>query len=307
MKELLTPKQVARAIGVSESSVKRWCDRGTIATERTPGGHRRLRTNSVLGFLRESGYQIVHPEILGLPASTGQTEWTIDRARHSLRDALTAGNELVCRQIVLDVLLSPQPVSVICDQVIAGAFSDIGDLWSCGDLEIYQERRACEISIHILHELRMAVAIPQGNSPTAIGASLDGDQYTLPVTMAELVLRDCGWNASSLGNGLPFSTLKAAVQHTRPNLLWVCVSWIRDEQVFVSHALELFEVAKANGAAFVVGGRALVESIRKQIKYTTYCDSMSQLEDFARTLGAAHLGSQVATQTNRRTPESITR
>lgn len=291
MKELLTPKQVARAIGVSESSVKRWCDRGIITTERTAGGHRRLRVNSVLSFLRENGHQIVHPEILGLPASTGQTEWTIDRARNALRDALMAGDEQVCRQIVMDVLLSPQSVSLICDQVIAGAFVDIGDLWNCGQLEIYQERRACEISILILHELRRAVVIPQENRPTAIGASLDGDQYSLPLIMSELVLRDCGWNASSLGNGLPFSTLRTAVEQTQPKILWVCVSWIRDEATFITNMLELYDVTKNNGAAFVIGGRVLVESIRKQIKYTTHCDTMGQLEDFARTLGAAYLGS----------------
>jgi predicted site-specific integrase-resolvase len=29
---LLTPKQVARAIGVSESSLKRWCDKGVLPT-----------------------------------------------------------------------------------------------------------------------------------------------------------------------------------------------------------------------------------------------------------------------------------
>ncbi len=42
MKQLLTPKQVARAIQVSESSIKRWCDRGTIPAEYTAGGHRRI-------------------------------------------------------------------------------------------------------------------------------------------------------------------------------------------------------------------------------------------------------------------------
>ena len=290
LKELLTPKQVARAIGVSESSLKRWCDRGLIATERTAGGHRRLRANSVVAFLREHGHQIVHPEVLGLPASTGRTEWTVDRARRGLRDALVAGNEQVCRQIVLDVYFSPHPVSVICDQVIAGAFHDIGDLWSCGDVEVYQERRACEISVRILHELRMVVENTDREAPIAIGATLDGDQYTLPVTMAELVLRDCGWNATSLGNSLPFSTLKAAVGHTRPQMLWISVSWIQDESKFVNQANDLFAVARDHGSAFAVGGQGLTESIRKQMKYTVHCDTMADLENFARTLAEAHVG-----------------
>jgi excisionase family DNA binding protein len=65
MKELITPKQVARAIGVSESSLKRWCDRGLIPTVRTAGGHRRLPISGVLSYLRETGHEMVRPELLG--------------------------------------------------------------------------------------------------------------------------------------------------------------------------------------------------------------------------------------------------
>ncbi|REJ93532.1 MAG: helix-turn-helix domain-containing protein [Planctomycetota bacterium] len=50
MNDLLTPKQVARAISVSESSIKRWCDRGAIATQYTPGGHRRIPLSGLLEF-----------------------------------------------------------------------------------------------------------------------------------------------------------------------------------------------------------------------------------------------------------------
>ncbi|OYW17913.1 MAG: hypothetical protein B7Z55_11620, partial [Planctomycetales bacterium 12-60-4] len=66
-RELLTPKQVAVAIGVSESSLKRWCDRGILPTVRTAGGHRRIPTSGVLKFLQQSGHPLVQPEVLGLP------------------------------------------------------------------------------------------------------------------------------------------------------------------------------------------------------------------------------------------------
>ena len=38
MNELVSPKQVAHAMGVSESSLKRWCDQGLIPTVRTAAG-----------------------------------------------------------------------------------------------------------------------------------------------------------------------------------------------------------------------------------------------------------------------------
>ena len=36
--------------------------------------------------------------------------------------------------------------------------------------------------------------------------------------------------------------------------------------------------------AFVVGGRALTETIRQQMKFAAYCDNMQHFESFAQTL-----------------------
>ena len=71
MNEFVTPKQVARAIQVSESSVKRWCDKGVIPTQKTAGGHRRIQLAGLVRFLRESGQVLARPEVIGLPATTG--------------------------------------------------------------------------------------------------------------------------------------------------------------------------------------------------------------------------------------------
>ena len=65
--KLVSPKQVARAIGVSESSLKRWCDRGLIKTVKTAGGHRKMEIGEVLAFIRENDHALVAPELLGLP------------------------------------------------------------------------------------------------------------------------------------------------------------------------------------------------------------------------------------------------
>ena len=152
--DLVSPKQVARAIGVSESSLKRWCDQGLIKTVRTAGGHRKMAIAEVLRYVREQDHKLVSPEILGLPPVSEHASTGLTHGGPRLVDALLVGDELLARQIVFDLYLAKHSLSVIFDEVIAAAFREIGDRWACHDAEVYQERRACDIALRILFDLR---------------------------------------------------------------------------------------------------------------------------------------------------------
>ena len=233
MKSLLSPKQVGRALNVSESSVKRWCDKGLIPTQYTAGGHRRIVMSDLVAFLRGSKHELVQPEALGLPATTGQTVRVVQRALEQITEALLAGDDDRCRQIIVNLYLAEHSVSVICDDVLAAAFRQIGDRWACGLAEIYQERRGCEIALRILHELRSLLPPPAADAQVAIGCTASGDQYSLGTTMAELVLRDARWNAISVGDNLPFATISAAIREYRPALFWLSCSQIENDSDFL--------------------------------------------------------------------------
>ncbi|MCA9122945.1 MAG: cobalamin B12-binding domain-containing protein [Planctomycetaceae bacterium] len=286
MRDLVTPKQLARAIDVSESSVKRWCDQGVIDTQYTAGGHRRISIAGVLEFIRRGKYELVHPEALDLPPTSGQTVRVVQRAREQLTAALIAGNERLCRQIAIDLYLAEHSLSVICDDVFAAAFQQIGERWACGEAEVYQERRGCEITLRVLHELRSILPQLPDSAPLAIGGAASGDQYSLGTTMAELVLRDAKWNAVSLGDNLPFETISAAIRTHRPKLFWLSCSYIVEQKEFLASYSELYEEYGMD-VAFVVGGFALTDEIRRQMKYSAFCDNMQHLEGFAQTLLSA--------------------
>ena len=283
MRDIVSPKQAARAIDVSESSVKRWCDKGVIHTEYTAGGHRRIPIGAFLKFLASSNRQLIRPELLGLPATTGQTVRVIDRAAQQLTSALVQGDEASCRAILLDLYLAEHSVARICDLVIAAAFEEIGSRWECGDADVYQERHGCEITLRVLYELRALIPPPPVDAPIAIGGATEGDQYRLGTNVVELVLRDAKWNAVSLGDNLPFQSLGAAIEQHRPRLFWISASHIADEEQFLAEYQELYDSFGLD-VAFVVGGRALAEPIRQQMQYAAYCDNLQHLEAFAQTL-----------------------
>jgi hypothetical protein len=110
--------------------------------------------------------------------------------------------------------------------------------------------------------------------------------YRLPNAMIELVLREQGWQASSLGTSLPAATIGEAVRDSCLRLLWLSVSYIGPVPTFLEEYAHLHRAAIENGAAVVVGGRALTPEIRQQMAYSAYCDTLRHLLTFAASLNS---------------------
>ena len=293
MVDMLSPKQVSRAIGVSESTLKRWCDRGLIKTIKTEGGHRKLPVSDVLRFVKERNHDIniISLENFGLATPSSQTTIGLDRVVHGpdqavqmVSDALIKGDGDRAWQLVFDLYNADHSISSICDKVLCPAFNEIGRHWEDHSADIYQERRSCEVAQRVLFELRHMLP-PIDPHWTAIGGTLTGDTCSLPTTMTELVLRDAGWNANSLGTAIPFDSMVRAILDTRPKLFWLAASVkINNVDQFARDFKKLSDAAESVGAALVIGGRAFNEEIRTKLTYCCHCDSMQQLHSFARAI-----------------------
>ncbi|WP_166822294.1 helix-turn-helix domain-containing protein [Thalassoroseus pseudoceratinae] len=282
VRENLTPRQVAQAIGVSESSLKRWCDRGVIETVRTAGGHRRLPRSAVLSFIRENGHELADPQVLGLPKNGGQGTRVATSARGDFMNALVAGQEEYARQVIWDLYLGGHSLVQIFDDVIAPAMSDIGKQWDCGDVAVYQERLGVQIVLRILHEFRQSLP-PVDTGNLAIGGTAEGDQYVLPTTMVELTLRTRGLRACSLGTSLPFESLCDAIKTHDPVLFWLSVSHIADEAAFLKGFQLIANETRERKIPLVVGGAAMCTDLRSKLPFAIYCDSMQQLTEYLET------------------------
>ena len=73
---LLTTHQVAELLGAEPSSVIRWFDRGLLLGWRTPGGHRRIRTSSVVNYLQQKGAPVpseLMPRLAEVPRAGSAT------------------------------------------------------------------------------------------------------------------------------------------------------------------------------------------------------------------------------------------
>lgn len=258
MQQFFSPKQVAAAIGVSESSLKRWCDQGSIPTSKTPGGHRKIRLGDVVHLVRTGKYRIVKPELLGLTdeLSDDIDPQSVERSTELLVGALKEGDAHRCRQIIIDNYVKGTSVLVICDQIIADAMRAIGDGWQCGDVEIFQEHRACEIVNNVLYDLKLMTHQPDEGSPLAMGATPAGDFYRIPTMTVEMVLNDLGWQTASLGTSLPFCTLLTAIKRHRPELFWLSVSHCDHPEALLADLADFAQEVPSQ-TTLVIGGQAI--------------------------------------------------
>lgn len=286
---LFSSKQVAAALGASVSSVKRWCDRGSIPTVRTVGGHRRVPLDGLLHFLRDSSYRLANPEAIGLSAQIVSPDvvpdWNSTTEQGRFQQALFQGDERECRAIFWQCFERCSIKALIAEELIAESMHQFGHAWENGQLPVYRERRACEICHRLLYELRLQLdsVVDFRHGLIAIGGTPAGDPYQLASSLIEIALREAGWKAFNQGSDLPLDTLLQAAIEYQPRLFWLSVSVVKNEETFVQQFNQLAD-ALSDDVALLIGGRALGDTLRPRLKYTAHCDNVQQMLGLANAL-----------------------
>ncbi|TWT48762.1 MerR family transcriptional regulator [Botrimarina hoheduenensis] len=253
-----SPKQIAFALGVSESSVKRWVDSGRLEASKTAGGHRKVLLPSVAQFVRETGHPVAHPEVIGLVASGFAKP--LSAARDLLHEELVAGREEECRNLVLGFYQAGESIARLGDQLIGPVLRRIGDGWEAGTVAVYQERRACQVMMAILHEIRRWLDDTDDERPLAIVATPLQDFAEVPLRLVELTLISSGWRVMPAGSGLPLEEILAAAVAHRPGLLCVSVTHLESPGDFAEQlTAELIKPLRERSpeTLVVIGGGAI--------------------------------------------------
>ena len=285
MKTVLSPKEFAEAIGVSESSMKRWADDGLLRVSRTAGGHRRIALSEAIRFVRERNATLVKPDLLGLTDLPQDRPQDVESASERLFHFLQRGMAREARGLVLSLYLSGTSVAEICDGPIRVSMARIGDLWQHDDAGIFVEHRATDICLQALNQLRMTVE-PSEGTQIAIGGAPARDPYLLPSLAASTVLSSVGFRAINLGADTPTSVLMRAVQQYSPRLVWLSVSTSHDPAGLSSDLTRFAEklALDAPHTHLAVGGRATRVLELPQDPRTHEIQSLEQLAALGQEL-----------------------
>ncbi len=296
-KSLLSPKELALAIGVSESTLKRWADEGLVQVSRTAGGHRRIPLPEALRFVRETKATIVRPDLLDLPElAAAQSEvWSGRNPDDAIFEALKEGDSVKARGLILSGYLSGRSLAALCDGPIRESMHRLGDLWKHDELGILIEHRATDIIIQALNQLRSIIkpataglGTALGSTPgagaasIALGGAAEHDPYILPSLMCATLLSEAGYRDINFGPQTPVDVFIRASRQYQPRLVWYTCSVNEPQKIVPAQMIELADTLLAMKGSLIIGGRG-IESVPLPDRPNVYrAPSMGELVAFAR-------------------------
>jgi excisionase family DNA binding protein len=233
----MTTSQVAQLLSVHPSTVKRWCNDGDLAVDKTDGGHRRIHLRDVLEL---AGSREIPTFLRHFTPYEGHVWTAFSRAVndgdfsrvHSLAMGwLTRGNMKRLAALFFEMGRHPEiSFADFVDEGIRGFMAEVGETWRAGRLRVGEEHMATEILVETLIRLRAAreaddvPAVADGEArPVAVVGSMEGDRHHIGSLCARHLLEKRGWEVYFLGADVPVEDF-AAIQRSR-NAGLVCVSF----------------------------------------------------------------------------------
>ena len=274
----LSPRDLADALGVSESSLKRWVDAGKIVAFRTEGGHRRIALSEAVRFIRATNAPLARPELLGMPEiAVAQRTLT---GGERLLDYLLEGDVVATRGFLLARYLAGSPMAELADGPIREAMHAIGELWHDSERGIFIEHRASDTCLQAVAYLRNMVDPPE-NAPLALGGCPEDDTHLLPSFLAATVIATAGFRVVNLGADTPLAALQHAVHHHHPRLVWVSATMPINPARAKAITRWLSSLAPSTTA--VVGGRHSSALVARGV---VHVETMAELADVAARIVA---------------------
>ncbi|PKN49990.1 MAG: hypothetical protein CVU63_00545 [Deltaproteobacteria bacterium HGW-Deltaproteobacteria-20] len=200
---LMSTGDVAEVLGVSEATVKRWADAGTLSCIRTPGGHRKFRLRDIAMHLasRRSSSDGSTP-----PPADG------DRDIEDMVSALLVGDVEKVMGSIAASRLQRASIATIVDTVLHPAFERVKMACGAGRCETFHLHIAVNSLIEVAARQRPTLRVPGSTRGRVVAAPLPGESYDVLARFASLVAVESGFDAHVLGAGLPPTSVSRAAE-----------------------------------------------------------------------------------------------
>jgi MerR family transcriptional regulator, light-induced transcriptional regulator len=268
--ELLSTRDVAAWLGVSEATVKRWSDAGMIACIRTPGGHRKFRKIDVRRLVEGN-------DAAGTPVAPQDPQPGLSADALLLRGKVHGAAALIESRG-----LTAEAIAETCDTIFAPALAEVGRRWAAGELSVADEHIAANTATEAIAHTYARIPAPPPDAPCVLFACAGNERHDLGLRMARLVLHASGFATLLFGAMMPVAELIVLMQRLRPAALALSAAAGADPIELQGQLDLLSSAALPLGVTLVVGGAGFqrVESLPIGAGRTS---TLMDLLHFART------------------------
>lgn len=230
--DILTTSEAAMLAGVHESTIKRWCDTGTLLCTQTPGGHRRIGLDELLGFCERENLH----RALVLFRPYAHTLWSgFQRIREEddyteLEDLAyrwsCEGQSLSVQRLLQWLIAQGTSFGVLSDRLVRPLMYRVGAEWETGTVEAGAEHLFTNVILDSLCGLRLSFlsegeAASNGRPVALVGCGPES-LHEVGAHCVRIVLEQAGWQVVYLGGRVPVEDVAHLQQRLRASL--VCLS-----------------------------------------------------------------------------------
>ncbi len=210
---LMSTGDVAEVLGVSEATVKRWADAGTLTCIRTPGGHRKFRLRNIA----------MHLASRRGPAGANDIPATeTDQEAEELVSALLVGDMEKVAGMVAASRLQRTSFAVIADTLLYPAVQRVRQACTAGRCEAFHEHIALNTVLEVCARQRTSLRVPGSTRGRVVAAPPPGEKNDILARLASLVAVESGFDAYVLGIGLTSATVSRAAEDFGASWVLLC-------------------------------------------------------------------------------------
>jgi excisionase family DNA binding protein len=291
-KVILSTSDVARLFNVTETTVKRWADDGTLKFHKTPGGHRKFEIRNVVEFAEQNHFDPVGTlEIPGEDEIGSKIQVAVLGREFSVLVAAYVRKALVPEESGLFPFLSYlyqhcMQIWEIHDRVIRPAMVEIGERWSRGEIGVDQEHRASYETLEALAMLQLQIRIKPSSRHSVVCATLGDELHEIGLRCAHYLFESEGWESRYLGARIPADAINAGIVQWKPDV--VCLSSTYNSAGDIrAELLRIVDAARSVGAVVLAGG-GLSGSLKPEqgvleTAHNSAKDLLCYIQDFDRT------------------------
>jgi MerR family transcriptional regulator, light-induced transcriptional regulator len=266
-KTILSTADVARMFSVTETTVKRWADDGTLKCQKTPGGHRKFEIRNVVDFAEKNSFDPV-----GVLAYAGNRKMS-----ESLQVAILERDYSVLVRVYVERALSPDTTDLfaflsflyehriqladIYDRVLRPGMREIGEMWADGRIGIGHEHRASYETIDALAKLQTEILMKPSTGKNVLCACFGQEPHEIGLRCAANLFESEGWKVHYLGARTPVEAIVASMQEIRPDVVSLSITHVEPGGGSVDKLPAIARAAKELGARIVLGGVGALQAL----------------------------------------------